>query len=357
VTELSNTWPGRIAQGVAFAARLPLAHRAVRRGTMPLGPVSVGFYLGPRCNLRCSHCAFHGDADPVSFEDYRRVLDETWQLGAREITLTGGEPTLVKDFPSYLEYAVSRGWVVGFTTNGTTLKGRLLDRIVASGVHRISLSFDGLEARHDAVRGAGSFRRGMDGLEGLLLSVRRDRTQLRLNMVLMRHNLEDVLPLHEKAARRRVFFNVMPFTTDNLTHQDSELDPGLALDAPAKDHLAALLPAWLEQRRRLGWWLNTQAHLREILHFERTGRSRKRCLVGAYQFNIDHRLRVGFCTDAIGWIGDLTRQSAAEVWQGAEAAAARQRVGACHACVLNCFYTPTLVEAATDLLPTLLRSR
>lgn len=357
MTEIARTWPGRLAQGAAFVARLPRAHRAVRRGPTTLAPVSVGFYLGPRCNLSCAHCAFHGEEDAVSFEDYRRVLDETWRLGAREITLTGGEPTLIKGFPDYLDYAVATGWVVGFTTNGTTLKGRLLERIVGSGVHRISLSLDGLEAHHDAVRGEGSFRRAMAGLDGLTRRLDRERTQLRLNLVLMRHNLEDVLPLHERMARERVFFNVMPFTTDNLTHQESALDPGLALDAPARDRLAALLPRWLEQRRRLGWWLNTRAHLEEILHFERTGRRRKRCLVGAYQFNVDHRLRVGFCTEAIGWIGDLRTRSAEEIWHGAEAAAARRRVGACRDCVLNCFYTPGVVEAATDLLPMLARSR
>lgn len=357
MTEIAQTWRGRLAQGLRFAARLPLAHWAVRRGTTPLGPLSVGFYLGPRCNLACAHCAFHGDADPVSFEDYRRVLDELWELGAREVTLTGGEPTLVKDFPRFLSWAVERGWVVGFATNGTTLHGRLAEEIAASGVQRVSVSFDGLEQAHDRVRGAGSFRRAERGLDALL--ARRDpvRTQVRVNLVLMRHNLEDVLPLHRAVAERRVFLNVMPFTSENLTHRQPEIDEGWRLDAAGRARLAALLPAWIAQRRRLGFWLNPEAHLREILAFEESGRRSRGCLVGAYQFNVDERLRVGFCTEEIGWIGDLQRQSAREIWHGAPAAAARRRVGACRACVLNCFYTPSLREAATDLLPMLARSR
>jgi len=358
MSEIASDWPGRVRQGVAFAARLPASHWAVRSGRALLPPQSVGFFLGPKCNLTCRHCAFYGEDRPVSFADYRRVVDELWALGARELTLTGGEPTVIKGFPDYVAYAVDRGWTVGYATNGTTLAGRLLERLVAAGAQRVSVSLDGCEASHDLVRGPGTFRDAMAGLDNLLAAIDPARTQVRVNMVLMRHNLDDVLALHAETVRRRVWFNVMPFTAENLTHHQPEgPDADFALDDDATDRMAALLPAWLEARARYGWWLNPRRHLEDMLVFARTGRSRRRCLVGAYQFNVDERLRVGFCIDAIGFVGDLTTQSAREIWTGAAAAAARRKVGECRACVLNCYYTPTLWEAGTDLLPMMLRSR
>jgi len=357
VSELASSWAGRARQGAAFAARLPLWRYTTSTGVALQAPQSVAFYLGPRCNLTCRHCAFYGDGPGVAFEDYCRVLRETWDLGARELTLAGGEPTLIKDFPRYLRHAVKMGWVVGFTTNGTTLRGRLLGEIAASGVQRLSISLDGLEANHDAVRGAGNFRLAATGLDGVLGAIDRRHTDVRVNMVLMRHNLADVLPLHQWVAEKKVWFNVMPFTTDNLTHRNDGIDANLALDGDAIARLTTLLPDWVAQRRRLGWWLNTRRHLDEIARFARTGQRRRRCFIGAYQFNVDEQLRVGFCTADIGFAGDLTRQSARDIWHGRAAAAARRKIGQCRACVLNCYYTPSLWEAATDLLPVLARSQ
>lgn len=354
---IATAWATRLRRGVGFAARLPASHLAVRTGRALLPPTHVRFFLGPACNLACGHCAFHGDGRPVSFADYRRVVDELWALGARALTLTGGEPTLVDGFPDYVAHAVDQGWTVEWETNGTTLSGRLLARLAAAGAQRVVVSLDGCEASHDAVRGPGTFRDAMAGLDNLLAAIDPARTQVRLDTVLMRHNVDDVLTLHAEAVRRRVWLHLVPFTVESWTHhQPSGPDVGWALDDAATDRLAALLPAWLDARARHGWWWNPRRHLEEMLYFARTGRSRRRCLVGARQLNVDERLRVGFCTDAIGVVGDLTTQSVRDVWDGAAAAAARRQVGTCDACVLGSFYTPTLWEAGTDLLPMMLRS-
>lgn len=293
----------------------------------------------------------------MSFEEYRRVILELNDMGARELTLTGGEPTLVKGFVEYLKLPVSLGWIVGFTTNGTTLRGRLLADLVASGVHRISISLDGLEKAHDQVRGDGAYRRAMEGLENLLATRGPDGPQVRINTVLMDHNVEDILPLHRAFAERKIWFNLMPFTAGNLSYHQGSVDGSFALQEQSKQRVTALMEDWFAQRRRLGFWLNTQAHLQEIVAFAQTGQRQKTCLVGAYQFNVDEHLKVGFCTEEIGVIGDLKTQTAQEVWQSQLAAEARKKVGTCKACVLNCYYTPSVSEGVFDLLPVLVRSR
>lgn len=356
--ELASTWPGRLRQAVVYAAARPLLRVSVATGRALMRPTSVAFYLGPRCNLTCRHCGYYGDGPPVGFEDYTRVLAETWRLGARELTLTGGEPTLIRDFPRYLGHAISTGWITGFTTNGTTLRGPLVADLMKTGVQRVSISLDGLEQAHDIVRGEGVFTRAMEGLANLL-SAREahPRLELRVNMVLLRHNLTDVLALHDWCAARRVWFNVMPYTSENLAYHQQEVGQDFAPDTAAREQLTTLMPHWLRARRQKGYWLNTSRHLKEIQHFVDTGQRRGQCLVGAYQFNVDEKLRVGFCTEAIGVIGDLNQQSAHEIWRSPQAAAARQKTGRCRDCVLNCYYSPSLAEGAFDLLPVLLKSR
>jgi len=347
----ARDWPARLHRGLALAARLPLSQWAIRTGRPLAPPRAVTFLVGSQWTAGRTDDASDRDVPRLRFSDFRRVVDELWTLGARELTLTGGEPTMIDGFPEWIAYAVDQGWQVGWTTSGRALSGRLLARLAAAGAARIGVSIDGCERSHDAVHGVGSFRDTMAGLDALAAVIDPARTQVRIDLLLMRHNVDDVLTVHAEAVRRRLWLQVVPLTEASPAQRaPTAPDVGWALDDAATDRLAAVLPAWLAARARDGWWLNSRRHLEELVIFARTGQAVGRCLVGAEQLTVDARLRVGFCTDAIGVIGDLTRESAHELWTGAAAAAARRKVAGCRACVLGCFDTPTLWDAAGESL-------
>jgi len=116
-----------------------------------------------RCNLRCGHCAVPAEGwDAAREMDTRQVksmLDrfardfDVSRIGA--LAISGGEPTLRADLPEIVAHASALGFRVGLDSNGLSLGRRteLIDRLVGSGLALPCLSFDGLEATHDANRG------------------------------------------------------------------------------------------------------------------------------------------------------------------------------------------------------------
>jgi len=129
---------------------------------------------GSRCNLACTHCfvASGPDADrhaPMARAEVAHRVAEGASLGAREFYLTGGEPFL---HPELLEIVADTLEVAPCTvlTNGTLFTERRLAELrrlsdAARYSLEIRVSFDGEDAAaHDAVRGAGTFARTLEGL-------------------------------------------------------------------------------------------------------------------------------------------------------------------------------------------------
>lgn len=119
------------------------------------------------CSLRCPGCwvsMARSDlwANPPARTMSAPVLEATLvlgrELGARRLTLLGGEPTMHPDLPEVIRQGMAVGYEVSVTTNGVCSTPRLLS-ILASGVRGISFSLDGSSAAlHDELRPAANGR-------------------------------------------------------------------------------------------------------------------------------------------------------------------------------------------------------
>jgi molybdenum cofactor biosynthesis enzyme MoaA len=133
---------------------------------------------GTRCNLACTHCFISCSPYNRSFgfldlPAVERALEESIALGVKEYYFTGGEPFLHPDMPAILEMTLRYGPAT-VLTNGTLFKDDALCRLrAAEDASIFSLEFrvsmDGFTpAENDAVRGAGTFERILDGVRQLL---------------------------------------------------------------------------------------------------------------------------------------------------------------------------------------------
>jgi hypothetical protein len=88
-----------------------------------------------RCNFRCRYCMpkevfgsafrFLPRAEILSYEEIGRVARAAWEVGARKMRLTGGEPLLRRDLPELVAMlAALPGVEVALTTNGALLAER-----------------------------------------------------------------------------------------------------------------------------------------------------------------------------------------------------------------------------------------
>lgn len=164
-----------------FAAHL-LAARFLRRRR----PLMCGFKVTHRCNCRCLACPFwRNGGEDIPFERAVAALDQLQVMGVKLLVLEGGEPFLWRDGARRLEDLVAearrRFPRVGITTNGSFP--------LESAADILWVSIDGLEATHDRLRGAGTFRRALAHIE------RSSHPRLYANVTINRVNADEIAQL------------------------------------------------------------------------------------------------------------------------------------------------------------------
>lgn len=131
------------------------------------------FLVGSRCNLSCIHCYVgsspsNDDLEQLTLDEVRRFLDEGARHGLAHVYFSGGEPFVNRDVLAMLAAALEDGRRVTVLTNATRPLERSLDEVVAlaceaDGRLDLRVSLDHYEpARHDAIRGPGTFERTVD---------------------------------------------------------------------------------------------------------------------------------------------------------------------------------------------------
>jgi MoaA/NifB/PqqE/SkfB family radical SAM enzyme len=137
---------------------------AVHPGSAGLSvPVSVCWSPVVRCNLACPHCLDDKSVPQLDADGRARVGHVIGSAGVLGVDISGGEPLLLRDLPDLARTLAAAGCAVSITTNGWHLARRASE--LARAVDAVRISLDGPNAAaHDAMRGAGSFGRALEGI-------------------------------------------------------------------------------------------------------------------------------------------------------------------------------------------------
>lgn len=95
-------------------------------------PVSATFELTPRCNLQCKMCYVRLTPQQMApigreltAEEWLKLAERAKEEGMTFLLLTGGEPTLRKDFSQIYEGLAKMGLSISINTNGTLFDDEL----------------------------------------------------------------------------------------------------------------------------------------------------------------------------------------------------------------------------------------
>jgi len=131
-------------------------------------PGHLSLELTTRCNSACRHCfARAGLTEEASLtpELVETICAEGYDVGYRRLHLTGGEPLLWPDLWDLLEKVFTLGYhSVFLNTNGLLLDSAAAERFARYAGLSLSVSLEGSEASHDALRGPGTHRRAAEGI-------------------------------------------------------------------------------------------------------------------------------------------------------------------------------------------------
>ena len=121
------------------------------------------------CNLHCLHCLRDKTKNrrELSFSLFKKILVQAKKYNKPYVALTGGEPTIHKDFFKMLEFLSDEGFEYHFVTNGYNFP-EIYSKItpfIDKGLKRICFSLDGAsEEVHDKIRSKGSYKRVMESI-------------------------------------------------------------------------------------------------------------------------------------------------------------------------------------------------
>jgi MoaA/NifB/PqqE/SkfB family radical SAM enzyme len=133
---------------------------------------TISIEVTTRCNSACRHCfarAGKSDISSLSAGLVKEIIAEGYTVGYRHLHITGGEPLLWENFFEALAYAFETGYhSVFINSNGTFLTRDIVKKLAAYHGCSISVSLDGDEVLHNRLRGNGSYRKTVAGIEAVL---------------------------------------------------------------------------------------------------------------------------------------------------------------------------------------------
>jgi MoaA/NifB/PqqE/SkfB family radical SAM enzyme len=257
----------RIARPIVqpFRAPKPPAERA--------WPEILSFESSYKCNLVCPMCPRSFDESlqgHFSDELFARLEEDIHRF--RYVHMTGwGEPLMNPKLPEWLERASAKGVWANFTTNGLLLKGKLLERVLASNTGAINVSIDGATPdTYARARGKDAFEPLVKTLEGLRDRLRQAEKPVYLQwvFVLMRYNFEEfpqAIELGHQLGFNKVVGKHLEAHSSKAGLEDAlfPTEPGQPWDAELEGRYQAMLARAGETATKLGQdWLVHPRNLR-----------------------------------------------------------------------------------------------
>ncbi|MDD2878741.1 MAG: radical SAM protein [Acidiphilium sp.] len=134
-------------------------------------PVHVVWETTLACNLKCSHCGSRAGKkrrDELNTTESLNLIDELSRLGTREITFIGGEAFMRADWVELVAHATGLGIRTALQTGGYRFDRKKAEKVAAAGLSTAGVSIDGLQKRHDKLRGvSGSYDSAINALRCL----------------------------------------------------------------------------------------------------------------------------------------------------------------------------------------------
>jgi pyrroloquinoline quinone biosynthesis protein E len=175
-----------------------VAAPACGRPTAPLGLLAELTY---RCPLQCPYCSNPLDmarGGELTAEEWGRVFRDAAALGVLQLHLSGGEPCARKDLEEILSSAVEAGLYTNLITSGVTLTRERLEGLAARGLDHVQVSIQDTDAeKADWISG---YKVGLPKKRDVCLWVRELGLPLTLNVVVHRHNIENLASLIDFAV-------------------------------------------------------------------------------------------------------------------------------------------------------------
>lgn len=178
-------------------------------------PLRVILELTFDCQAECVHCFTNSPRDiddPVTFEEWKNLVDLLGKMKTFLISFSGGEPLLYPELDELVEQSAQTGMRTTLDTNGYLLTDQRLDELIDLGLQGVYVSLHAPSADvHDSISGMkGLFDRAVHAIK---ISVDRG-LEVQASTILSQQN-KDMIPElmhfhHDLGVNRVSLMNFIP---------------------------------------------------------------------------------------------------------------------------------------------------
>jgi len=254
-------------------------------------PVLLNFEVTMRCNAKCGFCDYWKTPAEAKHSEISDFAEIARRFSPMLVTFTGGEPTLRKDLEEIVASVrkAVRYTYVQMITHGAMLSLDRAKSLWDAGVDQFNISLDYLDERHDVAR-------GIPGLSAKILALVPEMKaagigSVRFNTVIKNDNLDQIMPIVERAAALGGGVNFSLYTDFKNGNGDYLL--GEAHQRELENVVQQLLA--YKQRKR-GVITNSDYYLEQIPRYVR-GEMTEPCRSGSTTIHIDPQGMVRRCPD------------------------------------------------------------
>ena len=167
-------------------------------------PTAGNFELTARCNFNCPMCYVHMTQEQVdaagkelTAQQWLEIAKAAKDRGMVFALLTGGEPLVRKDFFEIYDGMREMGLLISVNSNGSMLKGKILERFLEAPPVRFNISLYG---------GSNETYRNMCGLPAYdqvkenIRALRKAGVDVSLNLSITPYNKEDLAQIYADAV-------------------------------------------------------------------------------------------------------------------------------------------------------------
>jgi radical SAM protein with 4Fe4S-binding SPASM domain len=191
---------------------------------------SLHIEITSECNERCLHCYIPHEykISSIDSELFYRVVRQCRDMNILNLTLSGGEPLLHKDFYSFLKICREYDFSVNVLSNLTLLNDKIIDEMKLNPLLCVQVSLYSMDPEiHDSITQInGSFE---ETKKGILALVKND-IPLQISCPIMKQNKNSYKDVVEWAIERNIHVGDYYGILARYNHTTSNLSCRLSID-------------------------------------------------------------------------------------------------------------------------------
>lgn len=190
-----------------------------------------GFYINvtTSCNLKCKYCVISKEKSTgfpnwhkkkektVSWNLLVKAINECAEMSVPFVSITGGEPLLIKNIYKIGRLAGEKGIITNLNTNGLLINIENAS-LLARSFDYIRISLNGSKEIHDKLTGVkGSYDRTLEAMK-MLMNIKNKRAKVGINCILNKSTINMLPQFVRKMQNSADFIGILPeFSFDQST--------------------------------------------------------------------------------------------------------------------------------------------